>query len=105
MTADRVVIDASVVVMLLIDPGEAGESIAARIADAQLHAPDHLAAEGTNVLRRRRNAGGLSETEARLAIDGFWMLPVQPWPFEVVAGRTGDSGYWRSRRSGSRVRR
>ncbi|MHB1234969.1 MAG: type II toxin-antitoxin system VapC family toxin [Microbacteriaceae bacterium] len=92
MTPEKVVVDASAIATLLIDPGDAGEKVAARIIGAELHAPDHLPAEVTNVLRRRRNAGQLSETEARLAIDGFWMLPAQLWPFEVLAARAWELG-------------
>jgi predicted nucleic acid-binding protein len=92
VTNENVVVDASVIVTLLIDPGAAGESIAVRLAATHLHAPDHLAVEVTNVLRRRRNSGLLSETEARLALDGLGELAVQRWPLEILAERCWELG-------------
>jgi predicted nucleic acid-binding protein len=89
---ETLVVDASAIITLLIDPGRAGVDIAKRIGTAQLHAPDHLPVEVTNVLRRHRNAGRLSEAEARLALDGFWSVPVQLWPFEVMEARAWQLG-------------
>ena len=59
-----VVLDASAAVLLLIDPGSAGEHVAARLDGASVVAPDLLPYEVSNVLRRHRNAGRLSETVA-----------------------------------------
>jgi hypothetical protein len=56
-----VVLDASAALLLLIDPGDAGERVAARLDGASMVAPDLLAYEVTNVLRRQRNAGRLSD--------------------------------------------
>lgn len=92
MTSTAVVVEASAIIALLIDPGEPGERIAARLGSAHLHAPDHLPVEVTNVLRRQRNAGVLSEAEARLAIDGLWSLPMQLWPLEAFASRVWQLG-------------
>jgi predicted nucleic acid-binding protein len=91
--SEAVVVDASAIVTLLIDPDAAGERIASRLASAQLHAPDHLAVEVTNVLRRRRNADQLTNTEARLAFDAFRSIPVQLWPFEALAERAWGLGH------------
>ena len=57
------------------------------IADADLHAPDLLPHEITNVLRRRRLAGALSQTEASLARSGALRLPIELWPHAAVADR------------------
>jgi predicted nucleic acid-binding protein len=89
---EPVVIDASALITLLIDPGEPGEMLAARLENTELHAPDHLPVEVTNVLRRLRQARSLSEIEARLAVDGLWALPVQLWPFETIAARAWELG-------------
>ena len=88
MSGARLVVDASVIVTALIEPGEAGERIVQRLRGAELHAPDHLAVEVTNSIRRRRNSGLLSPAESALAIDSFWSLPLTLWPFETLAERT-----------------
>ena len=78
--------------MLLIDPAAEAERLAARLASGALHAPSHLAVEVTNVLRRRRNAGQLSDAEANLARTAFSMLAIDYWPFEVLAERIWQLG-------------
>jgi predicted nucleic acid-binding protein len=87
-----VVVDASAVVALLISPGDIGEQIARRLAQARLHAPDHLPVEVTNVIRRQHNAALLTTTEARLAIEGYWTLAIQLWPFETLRDRAWAHG-------------
>ena len=87
-----VVLDASAALLLLIDPGEPGERVAARLAGATVVAPDLLPHEVTNVLRRHRNAGRLSEAEARLALDGFHALSIELWPQAVLAQRVWTLG-------------
>lgn len=92
MTLERVVIDASVIVALLITPGRTGELIARRLAAAQLHAPAHLPVAVTNVLRRQRTVGALSDAEAALALRGLWSLAMELWPQEVLSARTWELG-------------
>ncbi|MDQ0372454.1 type II toxin-antitoxin system VapC family toxin [Cellulomonas humilata] len=82
-----VVLDASAAVALLIDPGPAGEQVAARLDGASVVAPDLLPYEVTNVLRRQRNAGRLSDTEARLALEGLHTLSIDLWPHAVLTDR------------------
>ena len=91
-TAETIVIDASVVVTLLIDPGDIGNAIGARLEHADLIAPMHLPVEVTNVLRRRRNAALLAPTEATLGRDGLAELPLELWPWETVADRVWQLG-------------
>lgn len=86
------VIDASVVIGLLIDPGPAGEEAARVMSEARLHAPALLPFEVDNVLRRRGSAGRLSRAELALARDGTARLPIALWPFEVVAPRVAELG-------------
>ena len=86
-----VVVDASVIVSLLIDPGPAGASIASRLGSATLIAPALLPFEVANVLRRRRNAGLLSPGEAALAHDDLLTLPIELWPWETLAPAPGSS--------------
>ena len=85
------VVDASVVVSLWIDP-DAAELLPAHVIGHDLHAPDHLLVESVNVLRRRFNAGLLSAAEARAAFAGVQRAPVQLWPFASVAERVWQLG-------------
>jgi predicted nucleic acid-binding protein len=86
------VVDASVIVSLLIDPGSAGSAIAARLGSSALMAPTLLPFEVANVLRRRRSAGLLSPTEATLAHDDLLTLSIEMWPWETLAGRAWQLG-------------
>ena len=78
------VVDASAVVTLLLDPAGDGDVIARHLANARVAAPDLLPYEVTNVLRRHRAAGALSDAEASLALDGLAALPVDLWPFATL---------------------
>lgn len=74
------VVDASAVLAVLIDPGPRGEQAADHLAGTQLAAPDLLGYEVLNVLRRRRAAGHLTDNEAALAVRTWSELPVDLWP-------------------------
>lgn len=86
----RYVVDASAVLTLVLDPGPRGDKVARLLAPAELHAPDLLPYEVTNVLRRHRVRGALSTTEASLAWKGALRLPVELWPHVSVADRTWE---------------
>ena len=86
------VVDASAIVTLLIDPGAAGEAVAARMRHATLLAPALMPFEVSNVLRRRRNAGMLSAAEADLAHAELVELPVELWPWQATATRVWELG-------------
>lgn len=87
------VVDASAVLTMLVDPGARGEAVARRTRGVGvLDAPDLLPYEVANVLRRRRASGLLTEREARSALEGFELLPVQLWPFAVLAARAWELG-------------
>lgn len=86
-----VVIDASVVAALWLDPAGSG-ALGRRLAGTSLHAPDHLLVEAINVVRRRRNAGLLSPTAADTAFAGILSAPVKLWPFALNADRAWELG-------------
>lgn len=90
---DVVVLDSSALVTVLIEPGMAGRRIAARLSGTAPAAPHILPFEVANVLRRRRNAGLLSEAEATLALGGFARMPIELWPFSVLADATRRHGH------------
>ena len=87
LSRELVVVDASVIVSLLIDPRPAATAIATRLGAASLIAPALLPFEVANVLRRRRNAGLLSNGEAAFAHDAFLDLPIEYWPWEALSSR------------------
>lgn len=92
MAREVVVPDASAIVTVLIDPGGSGFALAQRLAATRLAAPQLMPFEVDNVLRRRRNAGLLSPSEAALARGGLDRLPVELWPFTVLAERVRELG-------------
>lgn len=77
---------------LLIDPAGRGDAVARRVQGCHLAAPDLLPYQVVDVLRRRRNTRLLSAADARLAVDGFLTLPIELWPFLVVAERCWSLG-------------
>lgn len=86
------VVDASAIVTLLIDPGPAGDAVAARMRHGTLLAPALMPFEVANVVRRRRNAGLLSTAEADLAHAELVELPVEFWPWQATALRAWELG-------------
>ncbi|MCX7522571.1 type II toxin-antitoxin system VapC family toxin [Microbacterium sp. STN6] len=89
---ETVVVDASAMVTLLIDPGDVGDAIGSRLSGATLIAPTHLLLEVTNVLRRQRNAGLLTNDHAEAALGSLSELPIELWPWEPVAARSWQLG-------------
>lgn len=74
-------------VALLADAGPAGQWVARSIAGARLAAPDLMAYEVSNVLRRRLLAGALDVTSATLAHAELLELTLAVVPFDAVAAR------------------
>lgn len=91
--SSTVVVDASVILHLLIGPDSAAEALSTRFASTAMHAPDYLAVDVSNTLRRRRNRGDLGAGEATLALQGLWSLPIQFWQFETVSARAWQLGH------------
>jgi predicted nucleic acid-binding protein len=89
----RVVVDASAIVSLLIDPGQLGAAVAKRLAGRTLLAPHLLPFEVANVLRRRRNGGQLSNMDAGRAFDSLRTLPIGLWPFDTLASSMWRNGH------------
>lgn len=85
-----VVVDASALLILLVDPGDSGEQVAAALQGHDLHAPDLLPYEVSNVLRRHRIARRLSPTESALAHHAMRRLPIELWPYEIIGDRAWE---------------
>ena len=78
--------------LLLIDPGRPVRTWRRGSTASSVVAPDLLPYEVTNVLRRHRNAGRLSETEAGWLSTACTALSIELWPHAVLADRVWSLG-------------
>lgn len=83
----QIVCDASVVVALLLDAGLDGTWASSALADASLAAPNLVMFEASNVIRRHELAGLVSADLAAQAHADLLDLPIEFWPFELLASR------------------
>lgn len=100
--AGLLVVDASVVVALVASRAAGTAAIAARIGDAHLHAPAILPVEVDSALRGLERGGRLTSEQASVARSHAAGLPIELWPWQVLADRawelranvtTYDAGY------------
>jgi predicted nucleic acid-binding protein len=87
-SSQRLVMDASAVVAMLADVGQAGEWATAHVAGARLAAPDLMPFEAGNILRRHVLAGILDATAATLAHTDLTALPLDLCPYSTLASRS-----------------
>ena len=87
---DRLVLDSSALVALLVDAGSDGDWVANAVGSAQIAAPELALFEAANVLRRRQLMGDLESVEATLAHNDLLALPVQLWPYPAISERTWE---------------
>ena len=83
----HVVLDASTAVAVLLDAGPAGEWASAAVTGADLAAPHLLLFESSNIIRRHELAELVSADQAAQAHADLLDLPVELWPYELLAGR------------------
>lgn len=88
----RLVVDASALLALVLDPGPRADTIAELIAGNELHAPHLLPFELSNVLRRQRLAGRITLGQAAEFESALSRLPIELWPHEPVAARVRELG-------------
>lgn len=81
------VVDASALVALLADAGPAGRWVAASVSGRVLAAPQLVVLEAANVFRRQVLAGLLDDSQATLAHADLLALPLQLWPYSLLAER------------------
>lgn len=89
MTA-RVVCDASALVALLLDGGPDGRWVASAARDADLLAPDLVAYETANIIRRHALAGIVGPDQAAQAHADLLDLAIELWPYELLAARAWE---------------
>lgn len=87
MSVARLVCDASAIVTVLLDSGDGGDWLARRLAAAEVCAPALLPFECANVIRRHELAGLISSDQAAQAHADLLDLPVDLFPYEVLAQR------------------
>ncbi len=82
-----IVVDASVLVAALVDPGRAGQWAEEVIASGDLHSPELVRVESANVLRRLENGGKISTSDANAAFEDLVQLDIQLFGFDSFAER------------------
>lgn len=86
----RVVCDASALVALLLDAGPDGRWATNVLTDAALATPSLGPFEAANIIRRQELAGHVSVDQAAQAHADLLDLPLEQWPYEVLAGRAWE---------------
>jgi predicted nucleic acid-binding protein len=84
------VVDASVVVAALIDPGPAGTWAESQLVSGPLAAPHLMPVEAANILRRSALAGDISADVASLAHEDLLSLRVEYFPYTPFAPRAWE---------------
>lgn len=83
----QVVCDASAVVALLLDGGPDGRWATSALTGADLAAPSLLPFEAANIVRRQLLAGLITDDQAAQAHADLVDLPVELWPYDLLANR------------------
>ena len=83
----RVVCDASALVALLLDAGPDGRWATDELRYAELAAPSLIAYETANIIRRHELAARISSDQAAQAHTDLLDLPIEHWPYELLAAR------------------
>jgi predicted nucleic acid-binding protein len=83
-----IVLDASAIVELVVEPGAATSAIRSRLrVDPDVHVPHLVDAEVTNALRRKLLAGQLDALRARRAIRRLTAMRLVRWQQTQLLGR------------------
>lgn len=81
------VVDASVLVVALVDDGHDGQAARARLRTEALLAPEILDLEVLSVVRRAHRAGALTEQRAVMVMRDLQALPLRRAPHRPLLGR------------------
>lgn len=84
------VIDATVLVAAVVDSGPAGEWAERTLAGGDLHAPELILVEATNILRRLERAKKITALEAAAAHRDQMSLDLEVYAFAPVADRVWE---------------
>jgi predicted nucleic acid-binding protein len=83
----RLVCDASALVALLLDAGPDGRWATRELSGGDLAAPSLIAYETANIIRRHERAARISSDQAAQAHSDLLDLPIEHWPYELLAPR------------------
>ena len=83
----RFVCDSSALVALLLDAGPDGQWVTEKLRAAELAAPQLLPFETANIIRRHELSGSITSDQAAQAHADLLDLPVELWPYELLAPR------------------
>ena len=83
----RVVCDASALVALLLDAGPDGRWATDELRNADLAAPSLIAYETASIIRRHERTAQISSDQAAQAHTDLLDLPIEHWPYELLAPR------------------
>jgi len=83
----RVVCDASALVALLLDAGPDGRWATDELRYADLAAPSLIAYETANIISRHERVARISSDQAAQAHTDLLDLPIEHWPYELLASR------------------
>jgi predicted nucleic acid-binding protein len=87
---EPVVSDASALVAMLVDGGPVGEWATTALSGTQVIAPHLAIFEAANVLRRHAIAGLVSVDQAAQAHADLLDLPIELWPYDILAARVWE---------------
>ena len=79
---DVLVCDASALVALLLDSGDAGSWVADTLSSRVLAAPHLMPYECANIIRRQEMSAAISADQAALAHRDLSNFPIELWPYE-----------------------
>lgn len=82
--------DASALVALLLDGGGDGRWATDALTGADLTAPSLATFEAANIIRRHDLAGLVSSDQAAQAHADLLDLPIEHWPYEILAPRAWE---------------
>jgi len=83
--------DASVLVAMLVDGGPGGQWATSALRQAGALLAPHLAVfEAANILRRHQLAGLVTPEQAAQAHADLLDLPIELWPYDVLARRSWE---------------
>jgi predicted nucleic acid-binding protein len=86
----RVVCDATALVALLLDDGPDGRWVTGALAGAELVAPSLVTFEAANIIRRLEVAALVSPDQSAQAHGDLLDLPIELWPYEILAARAWE---------------
>jgi predicted nucleic acid-binding protein len=88
--SERVVCDASALVALLLDSGPDGTWVTDQLSGRDLAAPSLIAYETANIIRRHERAALIGPDQAVQAHADLLDLPVEHWPYDLLAPRAWE---------------